>query len=90
MSQHISTISEQNVTYFATGLVITSLVLMASLAWNAAFQSLFEKLIPSKKWEVVGSFLYAMTLTAIIYYIIKLYLHFVPLTGKTEEKKKES
>jgi hypothetical protein len=90
MAQHLTTISEQNVTYFTTGLAITSLVLIASLAWNSAFQALFDKLIPSQKWEVIGSFLYAATLTAIIYYVIKAYLHFVPEAGKKVGQKVSS
>jgi len=89
-SQHITTIYEKNVGHFATGLVVTSLVLMASLAWNNAFQDLFNKFIPSDKWEVAGKFLYALLLTAIVYYAIKAYLALNPsILGeeKTNTKK---
>lgn len=89
MSQHIATIQEQNIGYFTTGLIVTSLVLMASLAWNGAFESLVNLIIPVKKWEVLGAFIYALLLTAVIYYILKTYLKFLPKIAKPNKSSSE-
>ena len=72
---------------FTLTLVVSSLVLMASLAWNAAFQDLFDKVIGSSKGEVAGKFIYAVALTILVYFLIKLLI--IPLMEKREEEKKK-
>ena len=55
MAQHLSVVSDKSVGFFVTGLAVTSLVLMASLAWNTAFQSLFDAVFPKQKIRGVKS-----------------------------------
>ena len=61
---------------------------LPSLAWNAAFQDLLDKVIGSNKGETVGKFVYAFVLTIMVYFLIKLLV--LPLMEKREQKKKEA
>lgn len=86
MAQHLEVVSQKNLSYFTSSLIATSLVLMASLAWNSFFQALFDKVIPSKKWEIIGHLAYAFILTGVVYYALKAYVKLNTKVVPTEKK----
>lgn len=57
-------------------LAVTSLGLVAALAWNEAIQKLFEVVFPNKANSLIAMFIYALFITAIVvfvtYYLTKL------------------
>lgn len=71
-------------------LAVTSLGLVAALAWNAAIQKLFEVIFPNNANSLTAMFTYAIILTIIIvfvtYYLTKLADR---VGGKSEDKEEK-
>jgi len=63
-------------------LIITSLSLVAALAWNSAFQNFFEK----NKYLNRGPWIYAVLITGIV---IGLIIGFTKIVEKIEGEEKE-
>lgn len=74
-------------------LAVTSLGLVAALAWNAAIQKAFEVFFPNNANSLIAMFTYAVFLTIIVvfvtYYLTKL-ADRVGGNNKDEEKEKKS
>ena len=64
-------------------LLIGALTLVASLAWNDAFKSFFNRYPTLKKY---GPWVYALFVTILIYFLIKLLNNFNNINGFSEEK----
>lgn len=65
-------------------LIVTSLSLVAALAWNSAFQNFFEK---NKYLNNKGPWIYAILVTGIT---IGLIIGFTKIIEKVEGEKKET
>ena len=67
-------------------LAVTSLGLVAALAWNEAIQKLFEVVFPNKANSLVAMFTYAFFITAIIVFVT---YYLTKLAGGMDEKDEE-
>lgn len=52
---------KKSITYF----LLSSFSIILALSWNSAFNSLIQTYLPNKEHNVIGQFIYALTLTII-------------------------
>lgn len=67
-------------------LAVTSLGLVAALAWNAAIQKLFEVVFPNKANSLIAMFTYAAFITIIIVFITYYFTKLADKIEKEDEK----
>ena len=68
-------------------LITTALGLVAALAWNTAIQNLFTKVFGEAGAELIGQFVYALIITAIVIFAMIVVSRAAERAKKLEEER---
>jgi len=68
-------------------LITTALGLVAALAWNTAIQNLFTKVFDEAGAELIGQFVYALIITAIVIFATIVVSRSAERAKKLEEER---
>jgi len=68
-------------------LITTALGLVAALAWNTAIQNLFTKVFGEAGAELIGQFVYALIITAIVIFATIVVSRAAERAKKLEEER---